>query len=279
MPLHPPQRESFRPKNAASNGEYFTLRAARLQITLSICVLKAVYGLLLPHRLNLRLRFWNIVAMQTEKRDAFLRDGGRVFAAVGLWLGFGLALGWYYTITYYGRTGLPIPTPDTCAALILYYFSVLNVDTKWQAFHWMLVFPAAGALWTWALSWSARRLKLPPAPFPILAFRLALANAPLTLAAPWLTWVAAQTPDGLSLSHMFAVALRHAFLSPWPALNPTFLVLGLSSLALQIFVYRLSFSSRGAKACIHFLLALIALIAISATIGGLAAIPMRAAFE
>ena len=90
---------------------------------------------------------------------------------------------------------------------------------------------------------------------------------------------AAHSATGPSFAHMIAVALRHAFISPWPTLNPTFLVLGLATLALQLRAYRGSFSARGAQACQHFLVSIIFLVIASAALGAIIALPLRMLVE
>jgi hypothetical protein len=40
------------------------------------------------------------------------------FAAVSLWLGLAFSLGWYYTFTYYGRSGWLMPLPEACGGLL-----------------------------------------------------------------------------------------------------------------------------------------------------------------
>jgi hypothetical protein len=205
-----------------------------------------------------------------------LRDA---LVAVAVWLGLGLSLGWYYTITYYGRTGIPVPTPESCAALILYYFSVLNVATEVQAVHWMLVFPAAGALWTAALVVLAPRFGAPrPAWWPALR-RLALCSLPLVIPGPWLMYVAGTTDAGFEWSRMIAVALRRGGVSPWPGLNALYVGLGIIVVALEIFAYRRTFSLRGLQAWRHAAAAGILLILLAGVTGAVLGIPLRAVFE
>lgn len=67
--------------------------------------------------------------------------------AVMCWLALSVSLGWYYTVTYFGAIGWPMPSVETIGALVLYYFSVINAATEIQAVHWLAVFPISGFLW------------------------------------------------------------------------------------------------------------------------------------
>ena len=115
--------------------------------------------------------------------------------AICIWLALGLGLGWYYTVTYYGRSGWPMPTPDVCSALVLYYFSVLNVATEGQAVHWLVVFPVAGMLWVTALWALAPRFHGNRPPFDRALFWFALTSVPMIVPAPWMSFIAGVTRD------------------------------------------------------------------------------------
>jgi hypothetical protein len=199
--------------------------------------------------------------------------------AVALWLGLAVSAGWYYTVTYYGRTGLPVPTPEVMASFILYYFSVLNVETELQAVHWMAVFPLAGILWTLCLWVLAPRFNFARPPAGRLALWLALCSIPLVAPAPGMTLVAARTEDGFDAARMLAVALRRGGVAPWPGLNALYLGLGAASLVLEGAVLRRLFSWRGRRGALHGLTAAIALVVAAATAGALAAMPLRAWLE
>ena len=199
--------------------------------------------------------------------------------AICIWLALGLSLGWYYTVTYYGRSGWPMPTPDVCAALVLYYFSVLNVATEGQAIHWLLVFPVAGTLWVtapWAL---APRFCGSRPPFDRTLFWFSLTSIPMIVPAPWMSFVAGATPDGFVWHHMILVALRRAFVSPWPWLTPMYVTLGCISLCGQIYCYRKLFGISGKVAWHHFLASVILLTVAACTFGALAGLPLRLLFE
>lgn len=204
------------------------------------------------------------------------RDG--VMALV-VWLGLGFSLGWYYTITYYGRTGIPVPTPESCAALILYYFSVLNVATEIQAIHWMLVFPMAGALWTFVLVLLAPRFGAPrPACWSTLR-RISLCSLPLVIPGPWLMRIAGTNDSGFHWDRMLAVALRHGGVDPWPGLNEIYVGLGLVVLILEALAYRQTFPLRGLTAWRHTTAAGCILVLFAAITGAVVGAPLRAVLE
>lgn len=204
----------------------------------------------------------------------------RIVASISIWLAVGLSLGWYYTFTYYGRTGVPMPTIEPCAALVLYYFSVLNVRTEIQAVHWMIVFPMAGALWAFALQCVAKYQRIVTPAFATAFLMLACASIPLALPAPFMTWVAGYEPEtGFDITRMYMVALRRDNQSPWPTLTPMYLALGFLSLALQIYAYRRLYPIPVKQAVLHYLLSAVMLSAAAAVIGATAAIPMRFLLE
>lgn len=203
----------------------------------------------------------------------------KVGLGVAVWLGVGFSMGWYYTFTYYGRAGWPMPVPEVCASLILYYFSVLNVDTEIQAVHWMLVFPAAAGLWVASLRVLAGKMgaKLPPFAGTYLMF--SLAALPMALPGPWTAWIAAATPDGPTWARMMAVALRRGSVSSWQWLSPMYFGLGLASFGLQVLAYRRLFPGRAARPWVHYPLSGILLVLASAVTGAVAALPLRALLE
>jgi hypothetical protein len=199
--------------------------------------------------------------------------------AVLIWLGVGFSLGWYYTFTYYGRSGWPVPLPETCGALVVYYFSVLNVDTAIQATHWLMTFPVAALLWITALRLTARRLGAAEAPFARASLLLALAALPLVLPGPYMAYLAGQTDAGFDWARMVAVALRRGHVTPWGWLTPLYFGLGLASLALHLCAYRRLFAVSARKAWIHFPLSGILFIVAACFVGGAAGLPLRALLE
>jgi hypothetical protein len=199
--------------------------------------------------------------------------------ALAAWLGLGFSLGWYYTITYYGRTGIPVPTPESCAALILYYFSVINVATEIQAIHWMVVFPVAGALWTVSLVLLAPRFGAErPEYWPTLR-RVALCSLPLVVPGPWLMHIAGMTEAGFSWERMLAVALRRGGVNPWPGLNALYVGLGLVVVILEVLAYRRAFPLRGLGAWRHVAASGCVLILLGALVGAVVGMPLRVVLE
>ncbi|MBI4557783.1 MAG: hypothetical protein HY706_09375 [Candidatus Hydrogenedentes bacterium] len=202
-----------------------------------------------------------------------------MIAAIALYLALAFSLGWYYTFTYYGRTGWPMPTPDTCASLILYYFSVLNVATAGQAVHWLLTFPIAGLLWATSLWVSAAWFQQRKPEWSVLSFQFALTTVPMSIPGPVMAWIAGRTDVGFVWQHALAVALRHAWIEPAGWLTPLYFGLGLVALALQIFVYIRLFAKPSRSACLHFLVSAILLTLAICCVGALAAVPLRFCLE
>ncbi len=195
--------------------------------------------------------------------------------AIIIWLGVGFSLGWYYTFTYYGRTGIPIPFPEVFSALVLYYFSVLNADTEIQAIHWMVVFPLAGALWVASLRWVATAMGYEKSNFANVYMRFSLAALPVALPAPVLAWLAGQYNGGFDWQRMLNVALRRVHTGPWWWLTPLFLGLGVTVLVFQLIQYRRTFPMPIKHASRHIPLAAIVLSVTSILLGTLASIPLR----
>ena len=205
------------------------------------------------------------------------RDGTlRWIGTLAVWIAVGVSLGWYYTFTYYGRTGIPMPTLESCAALLLYYFSVSNVDTEIQAIHWVLVFPIAGVLSPLSLHLTARVLKLAPPALDKFSFALACAAIPMALPGPFMAWAAGYTDAGFDASLMIDVALRRATQPPWAWLSPLYLGLGVASLGLQVRVYRAAYAIPLRRALVHFPASGIVLTVLAGVIGTLISFPIRA---
>jgi hypothetical protein len=195
--------------------------------------------------------------------------------AILLWLLFAFSLGWYYTITYYGREGWPMPSVEGCGGLILYYFSVLNTATEIQAIHWMIVFPLAGVVWVALLRLTAPYFGGGTVELHWAAFRFALATLPLSLPGPYLAWVAAHARGGWSLRVMFEVALRRGGVQPWAWLSPLYLGLALLALAWHIYVYAHVFELHGKQAWRHFLITGILFVLVVAGLGSILGVPLR----
>ena len=200
-------------------------------------------------------------------------------AAIFLWLALGFSLGWYYTFTYYGRTGIPMPLPEACAALILYYFSVLNTASEIQAVHWMAVFPLAGALWVYALRIAGRWFGVQLQPPARAARRLALASVPVSLPGPLLAYLAGRHDAVFSWGRMTAVAVRHASARPGDWLTPVYLGLGVAALFLHLYAYHTTFRASGKQAVLHFLVSAVVLTLLACIVGAGAALPLRFCLE
>lgn len=199
--------------------------------------------------------------------------------SVMLYLALGFSLGWYYTFTYYGRTGIPMPHPESCAAIVLYYFSVLNVDTEIQAIHWMVVFPITGLLWAGALTRLAPRFGMSTPSLVNVYLLTAIACIPLAAPGPVMAILAGWQDDGFTFDRMLKVALRRGNRSPDPWLTPLYLVLGVTALGLQWRLLRACFRQSLGSAIRHYLVSAIALIVAAAVLGASLSIPLRLALE
>lgn len=173
-----------------------------------------------------------------------------------------------------------MPMPEPCAALVLYYFSVLNIDTELQAIHWLLVFPLAGFLWSVALTFTARRLLAGTVPeWSLVMNRLSLSAIPLALPGPWMAWIAGVRDGTFTWERMIAVALRRGNIDPWPWLTPMYVALGLLALAIQIAIYRRLFRGTARQLWVLYPTAMIVLVLVSSVLAALAAMPLRWLFE
>lgn len=195
--------------------------------------------------------------------------------AIALWALLAFSLGWYYTVTYYGARGWPMPTVESLGGLILYYFSVLNVDTRIQAAHWMFVFPLVGVLWVMLLSFTAPYYAGRNVSFAWSLSRFAWASVPLSLPVPYMVYVAGKAAGPWSMQSVVSVALRRGGVSPWPWLSPLYLALALVALGCHVFVYRQVFEIRGADAWKLIVFTLILLICTLAGLGSLASTTLR----
>lgn len=209
-------------------------------------------------------------------RRQTIRDWG---TAILLWGALGFSLGWYYTITYFGGRGSPLPSPESLYGLIVYYFSVLNANTTVQALHWMAVFPLSGILWVSVLSFTSPYFEGRRAHFSYTLFRFGLATLPLSVPGPAMAYLAGNKGHGFEWARMVAVALRREGMTGWPWLTPLYVGLAVGALGLQIYFYRIAFDIRGKKAWAHFLTAAILMTLIAAGLGTLTAIPLRALLE
>ena len=172
-----------------------------------------------------------------------------------------------------------MPQPESCAAIVLYYFSVLNLDTEIQAVHWMVVFPIAGLIWAVAL------IRLAPyfggqATSTARVFAvMAIACIPLAAPGPAMALLAGWQDDGFTFERMIKVALRRGNRSPDSWLTPLYLVLGVMSLGLQWRLLRARFGLTLSLAIRHYLVSSIVLMVASAVVGAAVSIPLRLALE
>ncbi len=218
----------------------------------------------------------NLPPMKSDERRW---AAARWLGAIALWTGLGFSLGWYYTFTYYGHAGWPMPMVEVCAAIILYYFSVLNAATEIQAIHWMCVFPVAGALWAgevWhlALYFGRKRPQLSR-----WLLDMSLSAVPVAIAGPAMTLVAGKTDAGFSGQRMIDVALRHGFVDPPGWLSPLYFALGLLGLGWQVYAYQRHFPGPVFRGLIHTLVAALLTILAACVIGATLSVPLRSILE
>jgi len=208
-----------------------------------------------------------------------------------IYLSFGCSLGCYYTATYFGATGWPLPLCEAVAGVLLYYFSVVNASTELQAVHWIAVFVAAGYLWIASLCYVSTRLTgtstLADQPdgataqdrFARLGRSVALSTLPLSLPIPLMVWWMGGTDGGFSWSRFVAVCLRHAWVAPPTWLNYVYCVLATVTLITQIVLIRRQLRTNWKRCCVTVAVAFGMLLVISIGSGMLLAYPLRSLFE
>ncbi len=174
--------------------------------------------------------------------------------AIALWLALAFSLGWYYTFTYYGRSGWPMPSMEGCGGIIFYYFSVLNVRAEIQALHWMLAFPLAGILWVMLLSFTAPYFKQRNENLAWSLVQFGLAALPLSLPGPYMAYLAGKANGVWTFHTMLDVAFRRVGGPPFDWLTPLYLGLSAAALLCHVYVYSQVFHLRGKDAWKHFLL-------------------------
>ena len=133
--------------------------------------------------------------MTKKSQDRPLRDA--LLAVVGLLLA-SVSVALYYNITFFGQAIVALPSIPVAGGCLLYYLSAFNTTPPIaQVKLWMASFLMAGGLWWMGLSAVARRLSfsLPPRAQRRLRWLPWLYLPPL----PWLLWVHAQSPSGLSM--------------------------------------------------------------------------------
>lgn len=197
--------------------------------------------------------------------------------ATFLWLALGFSVGWYYTYTFYTDSSWPLPLPEACAGLILYYFSAFTTRPWIQIAHWMVVFAVAGFLWV--------NLLMITAPFfggkrggdyTWTLLRFAVTGLPLIIPGPVLAGMAGRTLFGYSWRHIIEVALHRAgaFYSPkW--LTPLYMGLAVVCLLWQIALYVRVFEVKPKQAALHYLLSVILLACAACGLATFAAFPLE----
>lgn len=194
-------------------------------------------------------------------------------------LGLAFSLGWYYTFTYYGRTGIPIPLPEGILGILLYYFSVINSLLWIEAVHWMLMFPLAGFLWAVTLWTLAPRFGGRRPGVCEVFLRISCAAIPLIIPAPWMMYMAGRTEGGFSLSRAIGVALRQGNIDPPAWLTPMYLTLGMIALAVQVRAIMRLFEIRGWRLLRFVLVSFTTAVVASCVLGATLSIPLRVVFE
>jgi hypothetical protein len=196
-----------------------------------------------------------------------------------LYLALGLSLGCYYSATYFGRSGWPLPSCEAISGVLLYYFSVINATTEMQAFHWMAVFVAAGYLWLASLWHTSKRLTGTRDRFTTLGVPVALTTIPMSLPIPFMIWWMGGTNDGFSWSHFVSVCLRHAWVNPPIWLNYVYFGLAVIALAAQIAIIRRKWGGNWKRFLATIALAFILLLVVVIGAGTVLSYPLRAVLE
>jgi hypothetical protein len=181
-----------------------------------------------------------------------LKKLAKHLAIAFLYLLFGLSLGCYYTATYFGRGGWPLPSCEALSGVLLYYLSVANAGTELQAAHWMASFVAAGYLWIGALccvsnmiygttthaETAAEKACTAGQRFTSLGSPVALTTILVSAPLPFMVLWIGDAGHGFSWSRLIAVCLRRGFVDPPIWLNYVYLALGTAALITQIAVLR-----------------------------------------
>jgi len=201
---------------------------------------------------------------------------GDIVKACLIWMGLAFSLGFYYVFTYYGRSGWPMPLPESCAALVFYYFSVLNVDTAYQAIHWLVAFPLAGVLWVTTLTLTAPFFGGVRTEYAWTLLRFSKTCLPLIAPAPVLVLYAAHSTAGFSVMNAVSVALRRGGgTMPGAWLTPLYVGLGVACLVWQILLYVKLFDLHGKKAFVHYATGVVLLVIFVSGLATLLSFPLR----
>lgn len=115
----------------------------------------------------------------------------------------------FYNITFFGKTLVALPSPPVAAGCLLYYLSAFNsTPPVAQVVLWMVSFLLCGWLWWGALyvAWTSR-FGSGEAWGEGVSRGLWLWPLVYLIPLPWLLWVHAQSPEGVSLAALQASIL------------------------------------------------------------------------
>ena len=213
-------------------------------------------------------------------------------AIVLLYVSFGLSLGCYYTATYFGRSGWPLPSCEAISGVLLYYFSVIYTTTEVQAAHWISVFVASGYLWIASLWFVSNRVSCTSAlranperfstahdRFTGLGLAVAIATIPLSLPLPFMIWWMGGGSRGFHWSRFIAMCLRHAWVTPPTWLNYIYFGLAAAAFVAQVAIVRRQFPVIRKRSFMTFAVAFGMLLLVSIASGLLLSFILPAVFE
>ncbi|MCC6728355.1 MAG: hypothetical protein IT208_03350 [Chthonomonadales bacterium] len=153
-------------------------------------------------------------------------------------LAAGVSVGLYYTASYYGRAGGPVPTPVALAAPLAYYVALpASADTRQQALLWEAAFVACGVLWAATLCACGRAVGRRP-PLSGMVCVVGAVGWPLLAPLPWMAAAAGATPSGWRWSQLLDVCLRRAWMDPAPWMHAAYFAAGLAALGFEALVLR-----------------------------------------
>jgi len=210
--------------------------------------------------------------MALDRRKTALWD---CIEAALLWVALGFSLGWYYTYAYSRAPGWPMPLPEACGAVILYYFSAFSTGPWIRVIHWLVLFPIAGFLWVTLLTLTAPFFGGKRTEYTWMLLQFALTSLPLIIPGPILAGMAGRTLLGFNARHIIEVGLLRAqpFYSPsW--LTPLFVGLAVISLVWQVVLYLRMFETKGKKAVVHLLVSAFFLACMTCGLATFAAYPL-----
>ncbi len=170
--------------------------------------------------------------------------------AVALWAGLAVSVGWYYACIRHMNHDWPmcLPTPEAGASLLCYHFAMETSRTAPHVVVWLAAFPMAGMLWVFALSALSPYFRGEHPPFPQTLLHFAMANIPLVILAPWMTYLAGQSRDGFFWHDVLNAANQRYMASPGTWMVPLYLIMAATVLFIQFQIYRNVFHIRGKAA-------------------------------